>query len=89
MRYFFIFSQMDSKILNISKIFKLILKMRMEENEYFQSEIYDEIIDSSKKFFDSKFIENFKNDSSYLNMIEAMLIQELESLGKLLNIVLF
>ena len=80
---------MDLKIVNISKKFKLILKMRMEDNEYFQSEIYDEIIEKSKEFFDSKFIENFKNDKSYLNMIEAMLIQELESLAKLLNIVLF
>mgnify|MGYP001128031592 FL=1 len=80
---------MNSKILNISKIFQLILKMRTEDNEYFQSEIYDEIIEKSKEFFDSKFIENFKNDKSYLNMIEAMLIQELESLAKLLNIVLF
>ncbi len=80
---------MNSKILNISKIFQLILKMRTEDNEYFQSEIYDEIIEKSKEFFDSKFIENFKNDKSYLNMIEAMLIQELESLAKLINIVLF
>ena len=80
---------MDLKIVNISKNFKLILKMRMEDNEYFQSEIYDEIIEKSKEFFDSKFIENFKNDKSYLNMIEAMLIQELESLAKLINIVLF
>lgn len=80
---------MNSKILNISKIFQLILKMRTEDNEYFQSEIYDEIIEKSKEFFDSKLIENFKNDKSYLNMIEAMLIQELESLAKLINIVLF
>lgn len=33
---------MDSKIL---KFFKLILNMRMEENEYIKFEIYSEIIE--------------------------------------------
>ncbi len=46
-------------------------------------------LSKSQRNFFSIFIENFKNDTSYLNMIEAMLIQELESLAKLINIVLF
>lgn len=37
----------------------------MEENEYIKSEIYSEILEGSKQFLDSKFLENLHKDSTF------------------------
>lgn len=76
---------MDSKISNLLKILKLILKWRMSENEKRKEDYIIEMKSLSIQFFEKTFIEHFENNLNFLNMFEAMIINELEKINCLLE----
>lgn len=80
---------MDSKILKISKILKLILDWRMIDDEDKEQEIIDQIIELGNSFFDKKFLEKFENESNFINLFEAMVLKELESIDNFIKIFLY
>lgn len=80
---------MDSKILKISKILKLILDWRMIDDEDKEQDIIDQIIELGNSFFDKKFLEKFENESNFINLFEAMVLKELESIDNFIKIFLY
>ena len=80
---------MDSKISKLLKILKLILEWRMITNEDKEQDIIDQIIEISNAFFEKSFLDKFENESNFMDMFEAMVLKELETIDNCISIFLY
>lgn len=80
---------MDSKISKLLNILKLILEWRMIDNEDKEQEIIDKMIEISNTFFEKSFLDKFENESNFMNMFEAMVLKEIETIDNFISIFLY
>ena len=80
---------MDSKISKLLKILKLILEWRMITNEDKEQDIIDQIIEISNAFFEKRFLDKFENESNFMDMFEAMVLKEIETIDNYISIFLY
>lgn len=80
---------MDSKISKLLNILKLILEWRMIDNEDKEQEIIDKMIEISNSFFEKSFLDKFENESNFMNMFEAMVLKEIETIDNFISIFLY
>lgn len=80
---------MDSKISKLLKILKLILEWRMITNEDKEQDIIDQIIEISNAFFEKSFLDKFENESNFMDMFEAMVLKEIETIDNYISIFLY
>lgn len=80
---------MDSKISKLLNILKLILEWRMIDNEDKEQEIIDNMIEISNTFFEKSFLDKFENESNFMNMFEAMVLKEIETIDNFISIFLY
>lgn len=79
---------MSSKISKISKIFEDLQNWRLTDDEQKKEEIVAELQILAEPFLENSFMDYIENDSTFLNLFEAMMIKELEKLGFLLETLL-
>lgn len=80
---------MDSKISKLLKILKLILEWRMITSEDKEQDIIDQIIEISNAFFEKSFLDKFENESNFMDMFEAMVLKEIETIDNFISIFLY
>ena len=80
---------MESKISKLLKILKLILEWRMITNEDKEQDIIDQIIEISNAFFEKSFLDKFENESNFMDMFEAMVLKEIETIDNFISIFLY
>lgn len=80
---------MESKISKLLKILKLILEWRMITNEDKEQDIIDQIIEISNAFFEKSFLDKFENESNFMDMFEAMVLKEIETIDNYISIFLY
>lgn len=80
---------MESKISKLLKILKLILEWRMITNEDKEQDIIDQIIVISNAFFEKSFLDKFENESNFMDMFEAMVLKEIETIDNFISIFLY
>ena len=71
------------------KILKLILEWRMITNEDKEQDIIDQIIEISNAFFERSFLDKFENESNFMDMFEAMVLKEIETIDNYISIFLY
>lgn len=79
---------MSSKISKICKIFEDLQNWRLTDDEQKKEEIVAELQILAEPFLENSFMDYIENDSTFLNLFEAMMIKELEKLGFLLETLL-
>lgn len=79
---------MSSKISKICKIFEDLQDWRLTDDEQKKEEIVSELQTLAEPFLENSFMDYIENDSTFLNLFEAMMIKELEKLGFLLETLL-
>ncbi|KAK8883051.1 hypothetical protein M9Y10_045699 [Tritrichomonas musculus] len=65
---------------------KLIPDWRMIDDKEKELEKNDEIASIANSFFDKDFLDQFENDSNFMNMFEAIVLMEIESIDDFINI---
>ena len=80
---------MESKISKLLKILKLILEWRMITSEDKEQDIIDQIIEISNAFFEKSFLDKFENESNFMDMFEAMVLKEIETIDNFISIFLY
>ena len=80
---------MESKISKLLKILKLILEWRMITSEDKEQDIIDQIIEISNAFFERSFLDKFENESNFMDMFEAMVLKEIETIDNFISIFLY
>ena len=80
---------MESKISKLLKILKLILEWRMITSEEKEQDIIDQIIEISNAFFERSFLDKFENESNFMDMFEAMVLKEIETIDNFISIFLY
>ena len=80
---------MESKISKLLKILKLILEWRMITSEEKEQDIIDQIIEISNAFFEKSFLDKFENESNFMDMFEAMVLKEIETIDNYISIFLY
>ena len=71
------------------KILKLILEWRMITSEDKEQDIIDQIIEISNAFFEKSFLDKFENESNFMDMFEAMVLKEIETIDNFISIFLY